>query len=83
MQLTGRYSIYGPGNLKITTVKEEDAAKYTCKAQYAETEATADASVIVQGEATMFDEFWMIEYADCFSAWVIVFADQLIMKDDC
>lgn len=49
LQLSGRYSLYGPGNLKITTVREEDAAKYTCKAQYGGAEATADARVIVQG----------------------------------
>ena len=50
LQLTGRYSIYGPGNLKIITVKEEDSAKYTCKVQYGGAEATADARVTVQGK---------------------------------
>ena len=61
MQLTGRYSIYGPGNLKITTVKEEDAGKYTCKVQYGGAEARADASVIVQGEAMLFDDFGLVD----------------------
>ena len=50
LKLAGSYSLYGPGNLKITTVKEEDAAKYTCKVQYGGAEVTADARVIVQGK---------------------------------
>jgi len=48
LQMGGSYSIFGRGNLKITTVKEVDTGKYTCKAQYGGAEATADARVIVQ-----------------------------------
>ena len=54
LQMGGSYSIFGPGNLKITTVKEVDAGKYTCKAQYGGAEATADARVIVQGKVQFF-----------------------------
>ena len=50
LQLAGRFSIFGPGNLKITTAREEDAGKYTCKVKYGGAEKTADASVTVHGE---------------------------------
>eukprot|EP00795_Rhopilema_esculentum_P003659 gene3659-14900_t len=47
LQMTGRYSMFGPGNLKITTATEQEAAKYTCKVQSGGAEMTADATVSV------------------------------------
>ena len=53
LAMAGRYSMYGPGNLKITTVKEEDSAAYTCKVESGSASAQATANVAVQGMSNL------------------------------
>ena len=50
--------MFGPGNLKITTATEQEAAKYTCKVQSGGAEMTADATVSVIGKFDLCFRVW-------------------------